>query len=231
MNRWYYGLLFFLFLPLSGNAQAIYSLYFAADAHPETTKLIGFDSKYYANYELVGEGELDLRVVAGNELVVDETGVYIQKNKVLSISREEVRENSKYLVRGGYLHGVVENDSVMVALSDEKYFFLMLTKSYLFETGAATNQLFKGTNQDQFFLLNTEDNGYQSIISIRFSGNQVILLDLDYEQTSFDFRAVTGKKMVTNDGIPTYILSPSKEEWQTLMKHFIAYDTYQRKTS
>jgi len=231
MNRWYCGLLFFLLLPLSSNAQEVYSLYFAAKAHPETTQLTGFESKYYANYELVGEGELDLRVAAGNELVVDETGVYIQKNKVLSISREEVRENSKYLVRGGYLHGVVENDSVMVALADEKYFFLMPTKSYLFETGAITNQLYKGASPNEFFILNSEDNGYQSIISIRFSGNQVILLDLDYEQTTFDFRTVTGKKMVTNDGIPTYILSPTKKEWQTLMKYFVAYDTYQRKIS
>jgi len=224
-----YFTLLFAFAMLSVYAQdstTIYSVYFDVKASPGTEKLSQIDAKYHQKYTLVGRDENDLRVASGDELVVDATGIYIEKNRLLSISRTEIRENSAYTLREGYLHGILPNDSVLVALDGELYYFLIPTKTYLYEVGGRTNQLYRGKNTNEFLVFTKEDNGYLSALKLSFSGKKISLSLLDLEQTNFDFKRVTGKKIMEGK-IPVYILLPKKEEWTTIFNYFVNYDEYE----
>lgn len=220
----------FGFFTLSCFSQAqedIYSIYFNANAKPATEKLNGIDERLHGTYNLVGKSENDLRVAAGNDLIVDGTGIYLQKNTVLSISRTEIRENSKYTIRDGYLHGVVPNDSVMVALDGESYYFLLPQKSYIYEPNKTTPVIYKGLNLNEYVVLSKESNGYLSALYISFSGDLIQLKQLDLEQKEFDFKLIKHDKIMEGK-IPVYILNPSATDWKNILRYFSVYDTYSK---
>lgn len=211
----------------SQEPEDIYSIYFNVNANPATEKLNGIDERLYGTYNLVGKNENDLRVAAGNDLIVDQTGIYLQKNTVLSISRTEIRENSKYTIREGYLHGVIPNDSVMVALDGESYYFLLPQKSYLYEPNKTNPVIYKGLNLNEYVVLSKESNGYLSALYISFSGDLIQLKQLDLEQKEFDFKSVKHEKIMEGK-IPVYILNPSPTDWKNVMRYFSIYDTYRK---
>lgn len=190
-------------------------------------KKVGIDEKHHGNYSLLPPTENSLRQAAGDELTVDGTGIYIEKNKLLSISRTEVRENPKYTVKDGYLHGVLPGDSVMVALEGESYYFLIPKKTYLHENGSGKSQLYEGTAPGEYLLLVEEENAYYSAMYIAILGDKLALKELNFEQNEFDFRTVRHQKISAAE-IPIYLLQPTAEEWQKVMRNFIAYDTYER---
>ncbi len=64
-----------------------YSIYFDGKSAPKTEKLASINSNLYGDYALAPRSENDLRDVAGDLLIADETGIYLEKNKLLSISR------------------------------------------------------------------------------------------------------------------------------------------------
>jgi hypothetical protein len=205
----------------------IYSIYFNVNAKPATEKLNGIDERLHGTYNLVGKNENDMRVAAGNDLIVDQTGIYVQKNTVLSISRTEIRENSKYTIREGYLHGVVPNDSVMVALDGESYYFLLPQKSYLYEPNKTNPVIYKGLNLNEYVVLSKESNGYLSALYITFSGDLIQLKQLDLEQKEFDFKLIKHDKIMEGK-IPVYILNPSVTDWKNILRYFSVYDTYRK---
>jgi hypothetical protein len=218
---------FFALSCFSQEQEEIYSIYFNANAKPDTEKLNGIDERLHGTYNLVGKNENDLRVAAGNDLIVDQTGIYLQKNTVLSISRTEIRENSKYTIREGYLHGVVPNDSVMVALDGESYYFLLPQKSYLYEPNKTNPVIYKGLNLNEYVVLSKESNGYLSVLYISFSGDLIQLKQLDLEQKEFDFKLIKHEKIMEGK-IPVYILNPSPTDWKNVMRYFSIYDTYRK---
>lgn len=221
------SLLLFLSLAPQPNdeKETNYSVYFDGKSEPATKKLIGIDPKYYGNYSLLPRSENDMRTAAGDQLTLDASGMYVEKNKILSISRTEVRENSKYTVREGYLHGVLPGDSVVVALEDETYYFLLPKKTYLYEVGMREALLYEGLTNGEFLILSKEDNSYYSAVYVSITGGKVALKELNFDQEVFDFRTVSHKK-ITTDNMPTYILQPSASEWQQVMQYFATYDTY-----
>lgn len=205
--------------------EEIYSVYFDSKINPGTKKLNSIPAKYYGTFSLITKSEIDLRGAAGDNLIVDESGVYLSKNRLLSISREEIRENSQYSISNGYLHGVLENDSVLVALEDDSYYFLIPRKIYLYELANQNTFLYQGLDANKMLVLSKEDNTHYSAIYVTFNGGNVVLNELDFDQKILDFRSLRGKKTEI-EGTTTYILNPTKVEWQLLMKHFITYDTY-----
>jgi hypothetical protein len=201
-----------------------FSIYFASDKASGLTELTGFDARYYDSFFLQGTPDNILRTTAGDELVCDETGIYIEKNKILTISRAEVRENSQFTVNGDYLLGVIENDSVPVSLEGEMYYFLLPSKSYLFESKSVQNKLYQGLQKGEYLILWQNDNLYYSPLYIRFIGNQVELMELNYDCADFDLRRIEEHKYKAYQN--TYIANPSFSEWSALMNCFVAYDAY-----
>ena len=197
-----------------------YSLYFSSD-EVDGYKEATISSAWYGEYILKENDANGMRVAAGESIFIDESGVYIEKNKVLSISREEVRENSKYTVTNGFLHGVLENDSLMVSQDGELFYFLMPSKAYLFESSA---KLFK-LSADKFIFFSSDDNRLfvPTIIERKNTGLQ--LYELIYPNEIFDFRSV--KEQFTIAGsYTTYVVDPNKEEWDKIIVCFQLYESY-----
>lgn len=223
-----YIVIFLIMYSFIGSAQdssGVFSIYFDANANPGTKKLNEISAQYYHRYSLVGRNDLDLRVASGDHLIVDELGIYLEKNRLLSISRTEIRENPAYHLNNGYLHGVVANDSVLVALDGESYYFLLPTKTFLYEVNGKTSQLYQGRSPNEYLIFSPEEKGALSILMINFNGTEITLAAIDLDQVVFDFRGVTGTKISTG-AIPLYILSPTKTEWKEILNHFVIYDRY-----
>lgn len=143
------------------------SIFFHKNHLPKTDLITIIPAEHFGKYDLKERGENDLRAAAGNTLIVNEKGIVLEKNRLLSISKEEVRENSQYLVRDGYLHGVIENDSLPAFLQEERYYFLMPTSGFFYEAGGE-DQLYVGNKKEEFILFSPAENGGYSAIGIWF---------------------------------------------------------------
>jgi len=217
-----------LFILLTGyvNAQdslQSYSYYFNTNTCATFSKIDGFDkTNYFGRYKLMENERNQMRVTAGDDLVIDENGVYISKNKLLSISREEVRENSKYRVKNGYLHGILANDSLPTFLQDESYYFLMPTRAFLFDVTVKNQTLYK-INTSTFMVFTKENNGFYSVLKINIKSNKITLSELDLTYNQVDGLTY---KLTTENGIKTYLLTPTKQQWQFILTKFVVYDKY-----
>ena len=176
--------------------------------------------QFYGKYELKPNKHNDIRIAAGDYFIIDSSGIYISKNNLISITKEEVRENGKYNVVNGYLFGVKQNDSVAVFLQDDRYFFLMPTKSYLYHNLSHT--MYK-VNSNSFIVFTKEDNGNFSILKIDFKGSSLKLseLELNYQQV----KAIQNE-LIKENGYDTYLLNPKKDQWQLILNAFVMYDEY-----
>jgi len=183
-------------------------------------QISGVNSRFYGKYQLKPNKHNELRIAAGDYFIIDSSGIYIEKNNLISIPKAEVRENGKYNVVNGYLFGVISNDSVPVVLQDDKYFFLVPAKSFLYHK---TEHFMYKINSNSFLVFSKEDNGYFSLLKIDFTGSALNLseLELNYQQ----IKQIKSKFVIEN-GFDTYLLTPSKKEWQLIINAFQMYDVY-----
>ena len=226
--------LFFLAITASLFAEKgeIISYYFHKDALFELSSVSRVAPQQFGKYELrVGAGN-EMRRAAGNYIYVDETGIYLKKNKLLNISREEVRENSKYTVRDNYIHGVVEKDSLSVALDGEDYYFLVPAKTYLIQNPGGADRMMQ-ISKSRYAIFTYEDNGFYSGIIADFVAGGIELKDIVMSTMGDQSVEQIEKKEIQEaeeNEIKTYILSPTKSEWSSIIfsKCLVTYDSYSR---
>lgn len=225
-------ILFLILMIAAGNCMAqgeVFSFYFDADAMGQLKSVRSVGPKLYGKFELADTPANEVRRAAGEFLVVDPSGIYIEKNRLLSISRDEVRENSQYRVSKGWLHGVVENDSVPCALDGEQYFFLVPAKTYLFGKGAGPQRLVQ-ISSSKYAVFTQEENGHFSAIIVNFKPSGLDLNDVAFSKKDPNNIDQIEKKKIEEDqnGITTYILSPTIEEWESFIFKtcFEVYDSY-----
>jgi hypothetical protein len=175
-----------------------------------------------------------LRIAAGEYFVSDPTGIYVEKNRLLSMSREEVRENSKYSVVDGYLHGVVENDSVRVALDGEKYYFLIPVKAYFFDKKARADRMFQ-ISQNAYALFNYQDNGHYSVMVVHYTSGGVLLKEIELKATGKNsLESIETRKEIKeeSENIRAYLLTPNRDEWMNTIfsSCLVTFESYVRKS-
>lgn len=205
--------------------EQVYSLYFTEKSLMNLKRVMALSSVYYHKFQPKPTEENQMRIAAGEYLIADASGIYLEKNKLLSISREQVREDSKYAVRNGYLFGVIENDSILTALDGEKYYFLMPSKTYLFDVKTGGVNLFEGANPGEFILLSFEDNGHYTAIYLKFKAGGLELMEPTLNHESCALKEVKEQEVIKGD-FNTYIFSPVQKEWQSLFACFVTYDEY-----
>ncbi len=208
------------------------SFYFHKDALFELSSVAKVAPQQFGKYELKEAPGNEMRRAAGNYIYVDETGIYLKKNKLLNISREEVRENSKYTVRDNYIHGVVENDSLPVALDGEEYYFLVPAKTYLIQNPGGADRMMQ-ISKSRYAIFTYEDNGYYSAIIVDFVAGGIELKEISMSSTGDQSVEQIEKKEVKEpegNGFKTYILSPTKSEWSSIIfsKCLVTYDSYSK---
>ncbi len=180
---------------------------------------------WYAKYRLKETEKNQVRISAGEYLIVDETGIYIEKNKILFVTREEVRENSKIEVRNGFLFGVTESDSVPTALDGENYYFLVPAKTYLCELRSSSHKLYSGINSGEFLLMTLEENNHYTALYLKFQSGSLALMEPVFNSEKCACNQIK-EHVVTKEDFETYVMSPTLKEWQTLFGCFIIYDQY-----
>ncbi len=206
--------------------EGVYSLYFSVPLVDGNKELTTIKPIFYGSYGLQTTEENALRSAAGDVLQVDETGVYLEKNKLLSISKAEVRENSAYTVKNGYLFGVVEGDSVMTAFQDDAYYFLIPSKTYLYAVNNTDFKLFEGLNSQQLVVFTKEKNeNYYTTLVVQFNAGAIELKELDLNHPFYDARKVADQK-IKQKGMSTYVVNPTAAEWQKILNCYVVYDRY-----
>ena len=191
-----------------------------------------FEPVKFGKYELKEEAGNEARVAAGDWMVIDATGIYREKNKLMTMPKSEVRENSKYTVRNGWMHGVMENDSIPCHLEEETYYFLIPYKTYLFKPASAPNKMIQ-INRSAYALFSFEDVGAYSITVVQFTASGIDMQDVDL--TLKGDRSINNVETIeemddNGDGLKTYILNPTKQEWNSFIfaSCLVTYDSYQK---
>ncbi len=204
----------------------LFSLYFESNIAEGLIPLTDIEPDLFERYELTEDEHNALRVAAGDYIVIDETGIYKEKNSIMTIPKAEIRENSTYTVRNGYLFGVVENDSLPCTLDGEHYLFLKPSKTYLFDPLNPTSKLFKLSDSDDYLLLSKEANGHYSGMMFSFAGSGLDLKEVNLSCAAPVIKSIR-KKREEKGEIPTWFISPDKGEWTELVECFFSYDAYE----
>jgi hypothetical protein len=204
---------------------AVYSVYFSEKSLAALKQTSTVSSNFFSKYQLEETEENAVRNAAGENLYVDATGIYFEKNKILYITREQVREEGKYQVRDGYLFGVSGIDSIPTALEGENYYFLVPSKTYLYDMKAGPSTLFEGLNSGEYLIVTPEPDDYYSVIYLKFSGQRLEIKELVFEDNVCGLTSIKEQEVIKGD-FNTYILTPSQAEWKLLFSCFVTYDAY-----
>lgn len=140
-------------------------------------------------------------------------GVWIISTIFSAISRETIRESSKYTVRNGYIFGIVADDSLPCVLEGELYHFGMRNKDQLI--GPNSSHVLKQINSTTFIISFSENGGYTPSI-FSFLGNKLSVQHFDYEMGTNLFSTIKNQTSKTVNGLNFIQLSPTLAEWKQI---------------
>ena len=142
--------------------------------------------------------------------VFDSQGIWIETIIFSSISKETIRESSKYVVRNGYIFGVVLNDSLPCVLDNERYHFGLKNKEQV--VGGNSLNVLKKFNSSSYILNFKENDGFTPTL-LAFNGKNLTIQHFDYETGTNQFSTIVIQSSKKIDGMNYISLSPSKKEW------------------
>lgn len=198
--------LFFTAFLISLSSFGQKSYYFSASFPTGAEQVTGVDNRFHGTYR---------SDQVNRTYVVDKEGIFLISTNISSISRETIRESSKYRVENGFLHGVVANDSVPCVLEGEHYYFGVKNKEVLFRSGGE-HQLTKSKNEVGTFYLNLWENGNFIPLRLRFEKNKLFVAYFDYEQDTELFDPIATKKVIRTEFHELIVLSPTDTECEAL---------------
>ena len=194
---------FLLFLVIGiTNAQVSYQ--FIQPLPPETEDLRSVDQKYFGIYQS-DASEIKYEVTAA--------GIFTRNLVIHSISRETVRETSKYRIQGDYIFGVHETDSLPCVLEGENYYFGVERRDTLV-TGNSKNKLRKVAANE--YVISFEEDGLFTPCLITFSGNSMSIRYFDYPAEDPVFKSIKSQQTSVDLGMNTIYLLPTLKEWKKL---------------
>lgn len=142
-----------------------------------------------------------------------EDGIWIISTLFSSISRETIRESSKYTVRNGYIFGVVEDDSLPCELEGEQYYFGMRNKEQII--GGNSKNVLKKIDQSTFVINFYENGGYTPSL-FSFAGKSLSVQHFDYETGTTLFDSIEKKSNKMIEGMDYITLSPTEKEFSKI---------------
>lgn len=131
------------------------------------------------------------------------------------ISKEQVRESSRFQCRNGYLFGVVEGDSVPCIFEEDKYYFAIRQKTLL--NGMSYGAVLKQLDRNSYILNFKESSGFSPSL-LKFKGKDLYLSHFDYDSGTTIFDEVVLKDIEKEKDFDTFILNPQPEEFAKLLK-------------
>lgn len=140
-------------------------------------------------------------------------GIFAISTIYNQISRETVRESSKYRVENGYLFGVQKDDSIPCILEGDYYVFGIKYREQIIG-GTAQHKLVQLTPNS--FIVNFKENGTFTPSLFEFKGKTVSVRHFTYDSEATVFDGITSKKTATSNQMNTISLSPTLEEWNKI---------------
>lgn len=192
----------FLFcLAQSANTQ-VYSYFFGEPVAPKWSETERISPNFYGSYSNE----------SGRTISVSEAGIFSENTLMLRISRETVRETSRYQVKGDYLFGVVENDSVLCVLNDEHYYYQLKDFVAWWTPGEEDVLLYKG---GEFYLNKFEYDAFTPM-KLVFRRGELIVYPFDYAQETTVFNHIKQRAEQEEQDVFKVVLSPTKKEWEAI---------------
>lgn len=180
------------------------SYYFSDPVPSVAAKISAVDSKYFGVY---ASG-------TGLSYSIDESGISIVSTSISSMSRESIRESSKYDVRGGYIFGVVENDSIPCILEEDRYYFGIRNVDVFI--GVGNSNVLTKTTSSSIYIVNQYENGNYTPMQLSFKGSKLTISYFEYDDETSNFNFIETQKSIPTQYNELIILSPTAEEFKTL---------------
>jgi hypothetical protein len=171
---------------------------------PETEDLRSVDQKYFGVYQS-DASEIKYEVSAA--------GIFTRNLVIHSISRETVRETSKYRIQGDYIYGIHETDSLPCVLEGENYYFGVERRDTIV-AGNSKNKLRKVAANE--YVISFEEGGLFTPCLIAFSGNALSIRYFDYPAEDPIFKSIKSQQTSVDLGMNTIYLLPTLKEWKKL---------------
>ena len=188
-----------VFITFFGISQVSYD--FSIPLPPSEEKIASVEKEYFGTYK---------SEEANSSYEINGKGICIISTTFTSVSREMIRENSKYTVRNGFIFGVTK-DSLPCILEKDRYHFGILNREYLI--GAKSRHILKKVSKNQY-ILNYEENGNFVPTLLTFNGNQLNVQQFDYETGTSSFNDFKLFTSISKNEIEFITISPSEEEWK-----------------
>lgn len=201
--------LFFILVSAIKPYQGQVSYVFKLPMPPNNECVSSVSSSYYGQYKNEETGTIFL---------FDSQGVSIISIIYSYITKEQVRESSKYQVRNGYIFGVVSGDSLPCIFEDGKYYFGIQQKTTYNEdlNNASLKKL-----ADKSYVINFKEGNSYAPSLITFSGKTMNLKHFDYDSSTDAFNNIKDKEVIKSGEITTEYLSPTQNEWDKLNEKLI----------
>jgi len=206
------GLIASLLVGFISSAQNSY--YFSAPLSVTETNNVRISPKYFGTYSSLDQP---------SQYEVSAKGIILVSTNISSISRETVRESSKYTVRNGFILGVLKNDSIPCILKDDYYFFGVQNKEIIVGHGSK-NIL---TQIDDFgnYIINNFEKGTYIPMKITFNNSQFSISYFDYETDTKSFKFINEQTSAPSENLNVVVLSPSEKETKRLFKNNLFGDS------
>jgi hypothetical protein len=176
---------------------------------PIGEQLEAFPQTYYGNYE---------NKETGTEFIVNSSGITMVSIIHSYITQEQIRESSKYTLRGGYLFGIVENDSVLYIQEGDKYYFGIKNIERL--NDSKNGAIIKKINEKTFVINFKENSGFSPSL-LTFTGKSLSLRHFDYPSETKIFDVISNKTNEAKGKLNSISLDPSQKEWEKLDQKII----------
>lgn len=199
-----FGLIAILFLSQYGIGQKSY--YFSDPVANNMGSLQSVDEKYFGTYTSSN----------GRIYEINAVGIFIISTSISSMSRESIRESAKFDVRNGFIHGVVENDSIPCVLDGERYYFGIRNKDQIIGPGS-NNTLSRSTARSNEYYINIRENDVYYPIKLVLNRNDLQISYFDYEFETTVFDNVEKTKTINSEMTELVILSPDQNEFDQLL--------------
>lgn len=191
-----------VFLTLSCVAQTSFD--FSSTVPPNSTEISAVPKSFFGVYSS-DSADIDYEFSA--------KGIFAISTIYNRISRETVRESSKYRVENGYLFGVQKDDSIPCILEGDSYVFGIKYKEQIIG-GTAQHKLVQLTTNS--FIINFKENETYTPSLFEFKGKTLSVRHFTYESEATVFDGITSRKSAASSQMNTISLNPTLEEWNKI---------------
>jgi hypothetical protein len=140
-------------------------------------------------------------------------GVFVRSLAIHSVSRETIRESSKYQIKGDYIFGVKQNDSLPCVLEGENYYFGVPKRDTIVSLHSK-NELRKiGAGE---YFLNYHENGLYTPCSIKFESGKLLMRFFDYPNETKSFAEIKSQQSAIESDMTHVYLLPTLKEWKKI---------------